>query len=120
MRFVSFAVGRDDELSCLVGILVLSLVMEDEAKILFYAKTSGNMLVQVFGGIELSFSSGTPKRSAMIFNMRKVWWKHQGRREEGLRSDFGGLGHQEQAVGGVPRGIRTPVTAVKGRCPRPG
>jgi len=21
---------------------------------------------------------------------------------------------------GVPRGIRTPVTAVKGRCPRPG
>ena len=23
-------------------------------------------------------------------------------------------------VNGVPRGIRTPVTAVKGRCPRPG
>jgi hypothetical protein len=23
-------------------------------------------------------------------------------------------------INGVPRGIRTPVTAVKGRCPRPG
>jgi hypothetical protein len=27
--------------------------------------------------------------------------------------------HRPSHVGGVPTGIRTPVTAVKGRCPRP-
>ena len=37
------------------------------------------------------------------------------RAPEGQQGDLG----QSQAMQSVPKGIRTPVTAVKGRCPRP-
>ena len=38
---------------------------------------------------------------------------------DGKRGRLNGLPRQSSTLLGVPKGIRTPVTAVKGRCPRP-
>src|SRR5579863_1927520 len=45
--------------------------------------------------------------------------RHEGRHHGIAATQLQGDGHPWSSFSGVPKGIRTPVTAVKGRCPGP-
>ena len=61
VRFIAFAIRRDDQLGGFRGTLVLTGAMVDEAEVLLHAEAVGDVFVKELAGIELRFEFGNAK-----------------------------------------------------------